>query len=129
MASIMTDARREDVWEALSELFSDPGLGTDWVASKVADIDDNILEEIYFNEVEPICGSSYFACYGLYDIYFDRDKLSSDIRNMLAKNKSSVFANLRHKAHVMYSRRFSKAGWEELATKLAEYRAAHQTED
>jgi hypothetical protein len=125
---ILTDARREDIWVVLSELFSDPGLGADWVASKVADVNDNILEEIYFNEVEPICGK-YWVCYGLYDIYFDSNKLISDIRNMLAKNKSSIFANLHHKVHVMYSRKFSKEGWEKLAIELAEYRAAQRTED
>lgn len=100
MESELSDERRADVWEGLSEAFVDNEV--DYVALRrgVEGVPLDELRRIFFTEVAPHCGANLLAPAPPIWIGFDRGLLTQDIRAMLARARSSAWGRFRHRMAV-----------------------------
>ena len=121
----LSDARREEVWVVLSDIFVDNEVDYEWIASEVADVNPDLLEEIFFKEVAPYCGPNLMSAIPAIWDFFDPDELVSGIREKLAKTKKSWIANLRYKCFVPLCRLHFKYAWKKLSARLAEHNNGH----
>ncbi len=96
----LSDDRRLDVWEGLSEAFVDNEV--DYVALRrgVAGIPLDELRRIFFTEVAPHCGANLLAPAPPIWIGFDRELLAQDIRIMLERARRSAWGRFRHRLAV-----------------------------
>ncbi|MGE5385430.1 MAG: hypothetical protein ACM3SV_06010 [Betaproteobacteria bacterium] len=126
MANALSEHRREDVWEALSDVFVDNEIDYSYIAAQVADVDVRQLEEIFFNEVAPHCGPNLMSTIPPVWSGFDRRELANGIRAMQARNRDSLIARLRHKGFVVYCRRQFSGEWKTLIAALSSYHESAQ---
>jgi hypothetical protein len=125
MANILTDARREKIWEELSELFVDTETRYEWILPEVADVDPGLLKEILFNEVAPYCAPNFMTPVPPIWTGFDTEPLISGIREILENSRKSWFAKLRYKVVVLFYRLWFHNIWKEFSAKLAEHNNGH----
>jgi hypothetical protein len=114
----LTEKRREEIWESLSDAFIDNEVDYAWIAKRVADIDEDKLHHIFFEEVAPYCGRNLMTAIPPIWAGFDREKLAAGIREMISKSEKSLFAKLRHKAYVIYLRSYFDSEWRAIESKL-----------
>lgn len=121
MTNTLADARREKIWEELSELFVDTETHYEWILPEVADIDPDLLKEIFFNEVAPCCGPNFMTPAPPIWTGFDTDRLVQGIREILENYKKSLFGKLKYKTNVIFCRWYFNDIWKEFFDKWAEY--------
>jgi hypothetical protein len=114
----LTDARREEVWEALSDVFVDNEIDYKCIASRVADIEISKLKEIFFNEVAPVCGPNLMMAIPVIWAGFNKKALSEDIREKLTLIRHSLIAWLRYKGFVFFCRWYFKNEWKEIVAAI-----------
>ncbi|WP_061537331.1 DUF7079 family protein [Collimonas arenae] len=120
MEYMLSEQRREEAWEALSDAFVDNDICYERIAAQVSDIDPVQLQKIFFEEVAPYCVPNLMSPIPPIWSGFDKEKLIAGIRSMQEKNKHSVIANLRHKAFVLYLRRHFSTEWHAIRKKMTE---------
>jgi hypothetical protein len=118
MENTLTEARREEIWYALSDAFVDCEEEYDFIVRRVADVDVAQLEGIFFNEVAPYCGPNLLTPIPPIWQGFDRDALVAGIREMLTRAQGSWFDGIRHKWFVAFCRRYFRNTWKSLSAKL-----------
>lgn len=114
-----TDRRREDLWEALSDLFIDNEVDYAAIARQVAGEPLPELERILFEEVAPYCGPNLLTPVPPVWSGFSRESLVAGIRARLQRIRVSRFAALRHRCLVRYLRWQFAAEWRQLRDALA----------
>jgi hypothetical protein len=118
MANTLTDARQEEVWEALSDAFVDNAVDYGDMARQVADVPPEQLEEIFFNAVAPYCGLNLMMPIPPIWQGFRRKALAEGIRAMQRRNKNSLMARLRHKGWVALCRCCFRNEWKAITNAL-----------
>lgn len=119
MESELSDDRRVDVWEALSEAFVDNEV--DYVALRrgVAGVPPDELKRIFFAEVAPHCGANLLAPAPPIWTGFDREILAREIRAMLARARRSAWGRVRHRVAVALCRWNFASLWREVEAELS----------
>jgi hypothetical protein len=110
MADPISEEHRKEIWEALSDAFIDRELDeTDYryIARTVGNIDFDQLEEIFFNEVAPVCGPNLMTTIPPIWSGFKPDILANDIREIQIRLQNSLFARIKHELKVAFYRFFS----------------------
>jgi len=116
----LSQHRREEVWESLSEVFVDNEVDYERIAKNVADIGLDNLKKIFFEEVAPYCGPNLMSPIPPIWSDFDKEKLPFGIRAMKSKNRRSVITNMRYEDFVVFSRFYFRKEWLAIETKLVE---------
>jgi hypothetical protein len=131
MANILTDARRKEIWEGLSEVFVDNEPLYNFMAVQVGDTDIGTLEEIFFNEVAPVCafnmnvfGVIPSVCWG-----FSPNDLEEWIHEMQARNRRSWIARVKHRIAVSFYRWRFAGDWNQIVTELEKRRSPTTNEE
>ena len=119
MESTLTEQRRADVWEALSDAFIDNEVHYEFIARRIAGIPNAELREIFFNEVAPQCGPNLLTTIPPIWAGFDRESLAQCIREMLQNNRRSRWARIKHRITVALFRRRFRRVWERIEWELA----------
>ncbi len=117
----MTETRREEVWEALSELFVDNEVDYRQLARALQGEDLTELHEICFSEVAPVCASNLLPPAPPVWQGFDSSWLFAEIKESLAKRRSSRFAALAHALHSAWLRWRFASYWREAEQKIKRY--------
>jgi hypothetical protein len=118
MADMPGDRRREDIWEALSDVFVDNEIDHMSIAGKVAGVDPARLEEIFFTEVAPYCGPNLMTPIPPVWAGFSREPLVEGIQEKLERIRHSPIARLRHKGWVFFCRWYFRKEWRAIAAGL-----------
>lgn len=118
MESALSEERRVDVWEGLSEAFVDNVVDYAALRRGVAGVPLDELKGIFFTEVAPHCGANLLAPAPPIWIGFDRDRLAIRIRTMLARARRSVWGRLRHRMAVVFCRWIFTPLWREVEAEL-----------
>jgi hypothetical protein len=90
MADPISEEHRKEIWEALSDAFIDRELDeTDYryMARIVGNIDIDQIEEIFFNEVAPVCGPNMMCVIPPRWSGFNTEHLASEIQCCLIKDQ------------------------------------------
>lgn len=114
----LSESRREDIWEALSEAFNDNDVDYAWMARQVADIPRSVLKDIFFSEVAPQCAFNVFAVIPPVWTGFDRRSLAGCVREMKLRNRHSLLSRLRHSVEVAFYRVRFRAYWRRIEAEL-----------
>ncbi|MDR1424831.1 MAG: hypothetical protein LBI92_09575 [Azoarcus sp.] len=123
MENVLTETKREDIWEALSDAFVDTDVDYDSIAARISDVEPAQLEHIFFSEVAPVCGYNLMSPAPSEWIGFDREELFKMIREMQERNKNSAIAQIRHKLFVRFCRWNFRGFWRSISTRLPENHA------
>lgn len=115
----MASPSREDVWEALSEIFVDNEVDFAAVARAVAGVPRAELERIFFEEVAPFCGPNLMTPVPPIWTGFSREPLVAGIRAQCARVSASRLAAWRHRLWVRCLRRIFATEWRTLRDNLA----------
>ncbi len=118
MESALSDHRREDAWEALSEAFNDNAVDYRFIADEVDGIPPRQLQEILFNEVAPECAFNVLAVIPPVWTGFDRTSPAECIRHTQVRNRRSLLARLRHRIRVAFYRVRFCSHWERIEAEL-----------
>ena len=118
MESALSEERRADVWEGLSEVFVDNAVDYAALRRGVVGVPLDELKCIFFTEVAPHCGANLLASAPPIWIGFDRDRLAMRIRAMLASARRSVWGRLRHCVTVALCRWMFAPLWREVEAEL-----------
>jgi predicted phosphoadenosine phosphosulfate sulfurtransferase len=118
----ISDAQRQAIWEGLSDVFVDNEINYDYIAWKVGDVAINLLEEIFFNEVAPVCGPNAMEVIPPVWACFDPEDLAKCIREMQMRNQKSLFARLKHRIAVKFYRLRFGGYWKEVVAELEKRR-------
>ncbi len=119
MESTLSEQRRQDVWEALSDAFIDNEVNYEFIARRVVGVPVADLKEIFFTEVAPQCGPNLLTTIPPIWAGFDRESLSTCIREMQQRNRRSPSARIRHRITVALFRRFFRRTWARIELELA----------
>lgn len=126
----MAQLCREDIWEALSEVFIDNEVDYSLVARAVAGVPLAELERIFFEEVAPYCGPNLLSPVPPVWSGFSREPLVAAIRGRIERVRASRLAAWRHRLWVLCVRRIFAAQWRCLAESvIAAGRANRQGND
>ncbi len=116
----MNERRREEIWEALSDLFVDNEIDYQEIADRVRGVDLNSLERILFEEVAPYCAPNLSVPAPPVWSGFDKAALLKGIRSIIENNNLHLFSRLKHRVHVAYLRRGFDGDWRELKRAITE---------
>ena len=119
MESALSQGRREDVWEALSEAFNDNEVHYAFIAEQVAGVPKAELERIFFNEVAPQCAFNVYAVIPPVWTGFDRASLSACIRAMQVHHQKSWLARFKHRIAVTFYRISLRSYWKSIEAELS----------
>jgi hypothetical protein len=125
--NILTDARREKIWEKLSDLFVDTETCYEWIIPEVVDVDPDLLKEILYNEVAPYCAPNFMTVIPPVWTGFAAASLVSGIREILENSRKSRFAMLKYKVSVAFYRLWFKWIWKEFSAGLTKYKNENPT--
>jgi hypothetical protein len=100
----MSNARREEIWYVLSDVFVDNEVDYSYIAGKIVDEDINQLKEIFFTEVALFCTPNLMTAIPPIWEGFSRQPLIDGIHKELKRFQSTPFARLQHKLFVMFYR-------------------------
>jgi hypothetical protein len=118
MADTLSDERREDIWEALSEAFIDNEVDYAFIARKVAGVDPVRLEEIFFTEVAPYCGPNLMTPIPPVWAGFSRKPLIEGIREKLEQIRRFPIAWMKYQGFVVFCRWYFRKEWRTIAAEL-----------
>lgn len=118
MESALSEERRKDVWEALSEAFVDNEVDYVFLTRGVDGIALGELKNIFFNEVAPHCGPNLMTPIPPVWTGFDRERLAQGIHAMQARARRSAWGRFRHRIAVAFYRRYFRGLWEEIEGEL-----------
>ena len=119
MESTLSEQRREDAWEALSDAFIDNEVDYEFIARRITGIPTAELKEIFFTEVAPQCGPNMLTTIPPIWAGFDRQSLANCIHEMQQKNRESPSARIRHRITVALYRRLFRRIWARIELELA----------
>jgi hypothetical protein len=123
----ISDARREKIWKVLSDLFVDTEPNYEWMIPEIADVDLDLLKEIFYAEVAPCCGPNFMTPAPPIWAGFDTGHLVQSIREILENSKKSLFGRLKYKAMVISCRWYFNDIWKEFFDKWVEYNKENET--
>jgi len=110
----MNEHRREEIWEALSDLFVDNEIDYQEIADKVRGVDLNSLERILFEEVAPYCAPNLSVPAPPVWSGFQRENLQEGILAIIKENQTSEWKRFKHQVYVAYLRWKYQELWREL---------------
>jgi len=111
----MNEPSREEIWEALSDLFIDNDVNYPRIAEKLAAFGANVetLEYIFFQEVAAFCGMNLLVSIPPVWVSFNREELCSGIKTIIQENEKSLMKRMRHKGYVVFLRWYFRKEWKE----------------
>ncbi|MDW5416453.1 hypothetical protein R6242_07685 [Iodobacter sp. CM08] len=96
----MNEPSREEIWEALSDLFVDNEIDYQEIAGKVRGVDLNPLERILFEEVAPYCAPNLSVPAPSVWSGFDKAELLKGVRLIIENNSQHLFSRLKHQIYI-----------------------------
>ena len=118
MEHFLTEPQLTIVRAALSEPFNDFPVEYDYVADKVRGVAPEILYEILYSEVAPVCFTNLVAAVPPVWTGFDPDKLRQSIEERLAARERSWFLRQFDKVLVRWLKYNYAYIWKEVASRL-----------
>lgn len=118
MGNLLAEPELTRVRAALSEPFNDFPVEYDFVANRVRGIDPDILYEILYSEVAPVCFTNLVAPVPPVWTGFDPDILRESIEERLAARKHNWLRRQFDKALVRWLKYNYGYIWKEIASRL-----------
>lgn len=118
MECALTEGRREDLWEALSDAFIDNHVNFEFIARRVEGVPIATVKEVFFSDVAPQCAFNVFDAIPPVWDGFDREGLAECIRAMHEHNRRSFFARWKHRASVACYRVVFRPCWQRIEQEL-----------
>ncbi|NYH12196.1 DUF7079 family protein [Pseudomonas moraviensis] len=118
MGHLLTEPQLTDVRAALSWPFNDLPVEYDHVAKEVRGIDPDVLYEILYSEVAPVCFTNLVAAVPPVWTGFDPDSLRAMIEERLAARENNWFRRHFDKALVRWLRYNYGYIWKEISSRL-----------
>ena len=95
MANILSEAERSSIRHALSDAFVDNEVDYADIAKRVNFFDSNTVEQIFFDEVAPICHSNLETPAPPIWTGFDKEWLDQEIEKFLKARSRGYFQKLK----------------------------------
>jgi hypothetical protein len=118
MGYLLAEPQLTKVRVALSEPFNDFLVEYDYLARKVKDVDPNILYEILYSEVAPVCFTNLVAAVPPVWTGFDPETLRESIEERLAARERNWFRRQFDKVLVRWLKYNYAYIWKEIASRL-----------
>ncbi|MHC5205872.1 DUF7079 family protein [Pseudomonas chlororaphis] len=118
MGHFLTEPQLTEVRTALSEPFNYFPTDYDYIARQVKGVDPNVLYEIFYSEVAPVCFSNLAAVLPSVWTGFDPDWLRARIEERLAARKRNWLRRQFDKALVLWLKYNYDYMWKEIACRL-----------
>jgi hypothetical protein len=118
LGHLLTEPELTKVRAALSEPFNDFPVEYDYLARKVRGVDPDILYEILYSEVAPVCFTNLVAAVPPVWTGFDPDILRKSIEERLAARKRNWFRRQFDKVLVRWLKYNYAYIWKEIASRL-----------
>ncbi|MBX8543583.1 hypothetical protein K5D53_02935 [Pseudomonas cichorii] len=118
MGHFLTEPQLTEVRTALSEPFNYFPTDYDYIVRKVKGIDTDVLYEIFYSEVAPVCFSNLTAVLPTVWTGFDPDWLRTSIEERLAAKEKSWLRRQFDKALVAWLKYNYGYMWKEIASRL-----------
>ena len=128
MGTALSDERREDVWEALSDAFIDNEVHYEFIARQIVGVPVAELKEIFFTEVAPYCGQNLLTVIPPIWAGFDRQSLVENIHAMQARGRRCLLSRWRMRCSIAFCRVCFRGIWARIETELGEKLAASHAE-
>lgn len=114
---------REFIWQVLSEFFVDSEINCDYWADKISHFPLDLLKDIFFREVVPVCGPNVLTSIPPVWTAFDTDWVVSKIKENLTKRENSLMYRMRYDAYVIYYRIRCHDFWSDVENAITRSRA------
>ncbi|PCR94481.1 hypothetical protein CP336_21560 [Pseudomonas fluorescens] len=118
MGHFLSEPQLSEVRAALSWPFNDFPVEYDYIADKVRDIDPDVVYEILYEEVAPVCFTNLVAAVPPVWTGFDPDLLRVSIEERLAARKRNWFRRQFDKALVRWLKYNYDYIWKEISSRL-----------
>ncbi|MFJ2490094.1 hypothetical protein ACIOV9_00880 [Pseudomonas iridis] len=118
MGHFLTEPQLTDVRAALSEPFNYFPTDYDYIARQVKGVDPDVLHEIFYSEVAPVCFSNLAAVLPTVWTGFDSDWLRTTIEERLAARKRNWLRRQFDKVLVLWLKYEYDYMWKEIARRL-----------
>jgi len=118
LGHLLTEPQLTNVRAALSWPFNDLPVEYDYVAAEVRGIDPDVLYDILYSEVAPVCFTNLLAAVPSVWTGFDPDSLRIMIEQRLAARESSWFRRQFDKALVRWLQYNYGYIWKEISSRL-----------
>jgi hypothetical protein len=118
LGHFLTEPQLTEVRTALSEPFNYFPTDYDYVARKVEGVDPDVLYEILYSEVAPVCFTNLAAVLPTVWTGFDPDSLRASIEERLAARKRNWFRRQFDKALVRWLQYNYGYIWKEISSRL-----------
>jgi hypothetical protein len=114
----LSEPELKDVRAALSDPFNDFPVDYDDITNQVKHIDPDVLYEILYSEVAPVCFTNIAAAVPSVWTGFDPESLNSMINQRLAEREHSWFRRQFDKALALWLKHNYGYIWKEIACRL-----------
>jgi len=118
LVHLLTQPQLTTIRAALSEPFNDFPVEYDFIADKVRGIDPDVLYEILYSEVAPVCFTNLVAAVPPVWTGFDPEALRESIEERLAAREHSWFRRQFDKVLVCWLEYNYAYIWREIASRL-----------
>ncbi|PMS22631.1 hypothetical protein C0Z18_04785 [Trinickia dabaoshanensis] len=115
---------REFIWEVMSEFFVDTEIDYDFEARRLGNFPREVLQEIFFREVAPVCGPNFLTPVPPIWLGFDAKLVKREINDLLARRKQSVARRLLCEANILFYRFWLRDTWKAVEAALERTLAA-----
>jgi hypothetical protein len=107
-------AEQEFIWVVMSEFFVDNEIDHDREAAQISRFPMNVLKEIFFREVAPVCGPNMLTPAPAVWAGFDSAWVVSQINSLLSSKERSLIRRISYEASVLYYRLRLADVWSEV---------------
>jgi len=118
LGHFLSEPKLTEVRTVLSDPFNDFPTDYDYIASKVSGVDPEVLYEILYSEVAPVCFTNLAAAVPTVWTGFDPDSLRIMIEERLAARKRNWFRRQFDKALVRWLQYNYDYIWKEISSRL-----------
>ncbi|WP_426201153.1 DUF7079 family protein [Pseudomonas sp. TWP3-1] len=118
MGHFLSEPQLTDVRAALSWPFNDFAVEYDYIANSVRGVDPDVLYEILYSEVAPVCFTNLMTPVPPVWTGFDPDLLRASIEERLAARERNWFRRQFDKALVRWLKYNYSDIWKEIASRL-----------
>ncbi|SDP83072.1 DUF7079 family protein [Ectopseudomonas guguanensis] len=118
MGYLLSQSKRTAARVALSDLFNDFPVDYDAIVQEVKDIEPDILYEILYSEVAPVCFTNIAAAVPSVWTGFEPESLNAMIEQRLIARKNSWIRRQADKALVAWLKFNYAYFWEEISRRL-----------
>jgi hypothetical protein len=125
MENSVGKAERELIWVVMSEFFVDNEIDYDREVARISRFPTNVLKDIFFREVAPVCGPNMLTPVPAVWAGFDSDWIVSQINSLLSARERSLICRISYETNVLYYRLRLSDVWSEVENAMDRERARH----